>query len=231
MTVRVVSWNAFNAYWKRSYKQSEHVIVIGPTGSGKTVLMRELVKPRKYKVATGVKYKDDSLQALITDDGWKRVKDWSHKPKGCSSVVLWPNEKRLDKVKVTQQRAFRKMFNDIYINGGWCILIDELRVMSDILALKSELQHMYVAARSNNISLLAGGQRPRHMPLEAYSQSSHMFLFRTGDETDLARMGGLNGNNAKQVAATVADLPHHTFLYVNLLDGTQVISRYEMKGK
>lgn len=97
--------------------------------------------------------------------------------------------------------------------------------MTDILGLKRAFQLMYVAGRSNLISLVSAAQRPSHVPLEAYSQASHLILFRTGDERDLVRMGGLNGVNAKQVASTVATLPKHVFLHVNQDTGEQTISK------
>ncbi len=198
--------------------------MIGPTGCGKTVLSERLVEARQYVVATGVKHKDESLSKLLKGK-WIRISDWKKKPRTAERIVLWPSVSDITQVADVHRRVFLTMLADIYKVGGWCIWTDELRYMTDILGLKKPYVQMYIAARSNNVSLVSAAQRPAHVPLEAYSQASHLFLFRTGDERDLVRMGGLNGVNAKQVAATVAQLPKHHFLHVNLDTGTQTISK------
>lgn len=219
-------WSEFIDEWPHQFGQGEHVTVIGPTGCGKTLLSKELVECRDWVVATGVKHKDSSM-SILQKQGWKRCDRWKDRPKGQKRVLLWPKEANLDNVERVQQRIFKELLQDVYKRGGWCVWTDELRVMTDILGLRKPYQHMYIAGRSNAISLVSAAQRPSHVPLEAYSQAQHLFLFRTGDERDLSRVGGLNGVNAKQVSQTVAELPFHHFLYVNLRDGHQAISKLE----
>jgi ABC-type cobalamin/Fe3+-siderophores transport system ATPase subunit len=218
-----VEWNKFQRYWPARFKQGQHVTVIGPTGCGKTVLTGHLVEPRKLVVATGVKYVDESLDKM-RKQGWKRVGRWKERPKNAERVLLWPNEPDVHKLQEVHRQAFNELLASVYKEGHWCIWSDELRYLTDMIGLKKVYQQMYIAGRSNRISLVSAAQRPSHVPLEAYSQAQHLFLFRTGDERDLTRMGGLNGVNSKQVAATVAELPKHHFLYVDLNDGTQYIS-------
>lgn len=223
MTVKEQEWQSFIEQWPRQFRQGQHVTVIGPTGSGKTVLSRELVKARRLVVATGVKFRDDSLEALLSQE-WHRINRWKDRPKSAERIILWPNESDIDRVQETHKRAFAEMMRDVFKRGSWCIWSDELRYLTDIVGLKKQYIQMYVTGRSNNISLVSAAQRPRHVPLEAYSQASHLFLFKTGDEADLTRMGGLNGANAKQVAQTVSQLPYHHFLHINLMNGSQTIS-------
>jgi len=226
-----VPWSTFAKKWPTQFKQGEHVTIIGPTGSGKTLLAQELVKPRSFVVATGVKHKDESLERLMKQN-WVRVGNWKDKPRSAQRVVLWPKEDDISKVREVHRNVFSNMLSDVYKKGSWAIWTDELRYMTDIIGLRKEYILMYVAARSNRISLISSAQRPSHVPLEAYSQAQHLVLFRTGDERDLARAGGLNGSNSKQVAATVSNLPHHHFLHVNLNTGEQTISTLQLeKGK
>jgi energy-coupling factor transporter ATP-binding protein EcfA2 len=224
-----VPWSTFLASWPRTFFQGEHVTVIGPTGCGKTLLSQELVNARSHVVATGVKHRDDSM-AQLTKRGWTRCDTWQERKKGSNRVLLWPKEADIAKVENVHRKAFSYLLADVYKRGGWCVWTDELRYMTDILGLRKRYQHMYILARSNNVSLVSAAQRPSHVPLEAYSQASHLILFRTGDERDLARMGGLNGLSAKQVSNTVAELPFHHFLHVNLRNGSQSISKLE-RGK
>ena len=54
-----VRFDRFMADWR--WKQGEHVTTIGPTGSGKTVLNRELLRRRDFVVVLGVKNRDKEL--------------------------------------------------------------------------------------------------------------------------------------------------------------------------
>lgn len=223
MNPKVMEWDTFIQQWPSRFKQGQHVTIIGPTGSGKTVLGRELVKARSFVVATGIKYVDESLSDLLKDD-WIRVTRWKDKPRSAQRIILWPKDDNLATVQDTHRRVFTELLQDVFKKGRWCIWSDELRYMTDLIGLKRPYVQLYVTGRSNLISLVSAAQRPSHVPLEAYSQAQHLFLFRTGDERDLTRMGGLNGANAKQVAMTVSELPYHHFLYVNLTNGEQIIS-------
>lgn len=218
-----IEWAQFLEQWPRRFKQGQHVTIIGPTGSGKTVLARELVEARKYVVGLGIKFKDESLEDLLKR-GWLRIGKWSKRPRSATRILLWPKENDLSKIRDTHRNVFGSLLQDVFKTGSWTIWTDELRYLTDIVGLKKEFVQLYVTGRSNYISLVSAAQRPSHVPLEAYSQAQHLFLFRTGDERDLTRMGGLNGTDAKQVAQTVANLPLHHFLYVDLTNGDQYIS-------
>lgn len=224
----VLPFDQFIAGWARQYRQDQHVTIIGPTGSGKTTLATELVKPRGHVVALGVKHVDETL-AKLTRKGseWHRVEQWKRRPKSANRVVLWPKANDLDKVLQVHHDTFSDLFRSVYKIGHWTLWMDELTYLTDHCGLRKPIRSLYILARSNRVSLVGVAQRPAHIPLEAYSQASHLFMYRTGDERDLARQGGLNGTNAKQVAATVANLPPHTFLHVNLLTGQQTISNTE----
>jgi hypothetical protein len=229
VNVPVVEWETFLANWPKQYEQGQHVTIIGPTGSGKTTLAMELVKARGWVVALGVKYRDDTMSRL-EKEGWHRVQEWKQRPRSSQRVLVWPKESDLTKVLQVHKKVFTELLRDIYRIGHWTIWTDELTYMTDHVGLSKLYRALYILARSGKISLVGSAQRPAFVPLEAYSQASHLFLFRTGDERDLERMGGMNGVNRKQVADTVSQLPHHTFLHVNLVTGSQVISQVR-KGK
>lgn len=225
--IPIIEWDKFFYKWCHGlFKQSQHVTLIGPTGCGKTTLGIELITPRDYVVALGVKYRDDTLEKLVKKDKWRRISKWPP-PYGSNRVVLWPKVDDPRKMTVEHQKVFSDAFADIYKKGGWCVWIDEERYISDHLKMDKLLTLMYVTARSNNVSMVGSAQRPRWIPLEAYSQAGHLFLWRTGDEADLKRIGSLNGTSARLVINAVQDLPYHSFLYVNLTDGSMAVSQYK----
>lgn len=224
-----VAWPTFQRQWLRLFKQGQHVTIIGPTGCGKTRLATELIAPRSHVVTFGVKHVDESMTRLLknkTGEQWVRMQEW--KPGSAKRVVLWPSVSDISKVEETHKRVFNKAIGDIYKAGGWCLWLDETRYMADHLGMRKPLTLLYVAGRSNNISIVANTQRPSWIPLEAYSQAGHLFLFKTGDERDLARLGSLNGANAREVAALVSHLPRHHFLHVDLNTGKMLTSKLEL---
>jgi DNA helicase HerA-like ATPase len=99
---------------------------------------------------------------------------------------------------------------------------DEVSYLCRRLRLEDALLDIWEQGRSNRVSLVAATQRPAWVPLALYSAASHLFLWRTNDARDLARIGGLNGVDPVPVRAAVANLPRFHALYVNVRDGSML---------
>lgn len=220
------AWPDFQQQWARSFRQGQHVTVIGPTGCGKTTLVSELQKVRRYVVAFGVKHRDSTMDELIRDHDFVRISDWKKRRKD-QRIALWPKVTDISQVESVHRRVFGHALADIYKVGGWTLWLDEMRYLADHLSMRKPLTQMYVLGRSNNISIIGNAQRPSWIPLEAYSQAGHLILFKTGDERDLERIGSLNGANAKEVARTVSELPYRHFLHVDLINRSMTISKLQ----
>lgn len=220
-------WDQFLKRWPAQYLQDQHVTVIGPTDCGKTTLTKRLIECRGHVVGIGVKYVDESMSSLLKQ-GWVRTEHWNTRPRSAKRVLLWPDVDDPEESPTVLRKEVKRLLAAVYKTGKWCVWTDELRYLTHNCGMQKVYQNMYVTARSNKISLVSAAQRPAFVPLEAYSQATHLFLYRTGDERDLARMGGLNGTSAKQVAGTVGELPFHTFLHVNMRTGDQTISQVEL---
>lgn len=220
-----VTWDEFLTRFR--WNQGEHVSFIGPTGCGKTTLAQAILERRQYVVAIGTKPRDRTMDALIKSKGYKRIQAWDDKPpmvRASQKLALWPSFKRPEDM-VTQQYEIDRALREIFVSGGWCVFADELFYLCHTLKLTKLLETYWTQGRSLGLSLVGGTQRPAHVPLFAYDQATHLFFWKDTDETNLRRVAGLGGMNAKEIRQAVTRLPKHHALYVNTRDDEMMITQ------
>lgn len=212
-----VDWDTFLSS-RFIWHQGEHITLIGPTGSGKTTLALELLHLRKYVIAYGTKPKDATLDRLVKRDGWRKVSNVEKMPNTLTErnrrIVFWP-QYRTPEDEPAQAWHIAQSLRRAFTDGGWCLFIDETWWFTHKLGLKNWLEALWTQGRSIGLSIVAGTQRPAHIPLLAYDQATHVFFWRDNDERNLTRISGMNGLNAAAIKATVSTLGPHEVLYVN----------------
>jgi len=207
----------------RSWKQGQHVLISGSTGSGKTVLARELDQIRLdnggHVVVFVAKLRPDAT--LVKDyRHFTRWKKWKRFPTaGDKAILLYPPVERLDlkEAKRVQREVFAEALNKIAKAGNWTIHIDEGLYFSSptFLGLADEIAMMHQMGRSSGITMIDLTQRPSHLPLVTYSSAEHAFLGRTREAVDLKRLSELGGREgAKELAPRIAALGKHDFLWL-----------------
>lgn len=214
--VSVVSWPTFTAQFSNDWRQGEHVTILGATGMGKSALAFSILPIRKYVCVIATKPNDP----LIDDaKGYQVTRQWPVDFQLFPRVVFWPKIASIDDV-AEQRGAVNRVLYNIYTSGGWCVYIDETRYVAESpLKLAKALEMLWLQGRSNNVSLVATSQRPAWVPLEAYSQATHLFMFRESDKRNLARLGEIGGVDTEQIVYAVRRLPVHDALYVNTRTG------------
>lgn len=207
------------------WQPGEHVGLVGPTGQGKTTLLINMLPLRHFVVVMVTKPRDKVMQALIERKHWHKMERWvGLDPIQFPRRILWPTASRLDS-KEYQQSVFHDAFAKIYREGGWTVAIDELWYMDNVLHLDGDIKTYLLQARSLDISLLMATQRPAWVPVEVYSQSTHLFFWRNNDETDIKRISGIGWRSADLIRTIVANLETYQFLYVNTRTGIMARTR------
>jgi hypothetical protein len=213
-----IPWNVFLERF--DWKQSEFVALIGPNGSGKTNCLISILPERDYIVMLATKPRDRTLEELVHTNGFDVYHDW---PTGLShrqsaKRIIWPDATSLE-ADETQRRAFLKTLQAVYDEGNWCLVVDEGYYISVELKLAPQLRKYWTQARSLDVSMAVGTQRPSWVPKEMYSESTHIFLWSMVEHDDVQRVSSLGRANVDLVRAIIPTLPPHQFLYVNTRTG------------
>lgn len=218
-----VSWRDFLAFYF-DWVQGEHVTLIGPTGQGKTTLAMEILPLRDYVLAIATKQRDPVLYQLERR-GYQTVRDWETTSEVHPKIVLTaPLEKGSDSIP-DQRKAVHNALVRVYVQGGWCVYLDEARYITEFLGLSKDTELLWQQGRSAGVSVVAGAQRPAWVPRDAFAMATHLFFWRTSDARDLETIGGLGAFDPKTIAYEVARLPKFTVLYLNTRTSEKVITR------
>lgn len=225
-TVPHVEWGEFSQTFQ--WRQGEHVTLIGATGRGKTTLELAILPRREFVIFFGTKREDATQTALVNRMGYKLTSD----PRQIHSSIAprwvlrpaFPRDASVAELKRLHAGVFRYALMMAFRQGRWTIVCDEVRYITDYLGLADECELLWLQGRSLKVTVVAGAQRPRHNPLEAYSQARHLFLWHTPDVQDVARLAQIAGVSGEQVAAIVPNLDSQRFqvLYIHPESGTML---------
>lgn len=219
-----IPWDSFTTS-TFTWERGEHVGLIGPTGQGKTTLLRAILPMHPYTVVFATKPEDDGMEKFESEDGYYRMQKWeSEDPRIHPRRLLWPHAKRIGAQR-EQSEIFGDAMERIYREGKWTVAVDELMYLVQRLKLREPVQDFYTQARSLRISFAACTQRPAWVPTEMYDQSTHLFMWRNNDGRALQRLSEINVRDRELVRHIVANLETHQTLYINTRTGDMCRTR------
>lgn len=218
--VDILGWQDFRRHWR--WGKGEHVTLVGHTGSGKSTLALSLLMPRSPAVFLATKPRDSTMTKL-RDAGWTVARSWPPPPR-TRQVILHPRIKRVEDM-AHQQKVMGDALGYLYTKGGWTIYADELRYLTDQLKLKKFFELLWLQGRSLDVSLMTATQRPFWVPMEAWSQSTHTFLWKETDKHNLDRLTQIGGVDSATIRQVVPRLGLYSCLYVNSRTGRLIVTR------
>jgi len=225
----------WDVFWREfDPEPGEHIAIIGATGQGKTILQKNILPKFPFVAAFATKPQDRSMDALIEEHSYVRLARWLRlNPVDHPRRVVWPDASKLDSVETQKDvfaRALELIFAEVgkpkHAPVGWAVAIDELWYVTNMLGLGKEIKLFLFQARSLGHSLVVATQRPAGVPVEIYSQSTHLFFFQDSDLRNLERLSEINARaNRQLIRMTISNLDDHQVLYVNTRSGLMLRTR------
>lgn len=229
----------------RQWEIGGHLLVAGPTQTGKSLLSRELIfAGRKFVVVIGTKTKDDTLDGYIAGgfvriDHWPPTRrDFDDQPPGFARFILWPKIKEIGDLH-KYRGLYEKALRSIYVDGNWTVVVDETLWVVDSkdgLGLGHILASMAYGVASNGVTMVFLMQRPSGVPRLLWANCSTAILFHLGVTNDIREMAALGRMPPKAVVEALQTLggidgeeSPHQFLDLPLRAGRRwAISELEM---
>lgn len=183
------------------WKQGEHVIIIGDTGSGKTYLESKLLDLRDHVIVAKTKPDD------IKFKGYRKIK--SHK-----DLMDLKTSKFVLDTGFDPARQYYEIYNTIGLawkQEGWTLAVDETYYWTAVLRLERQLNMLLTQGRSKKLTIVAGMQRPAWISRFALSQATHAFIFRCEGRDRITISQALS----PRVLGPLGELKQYEFVYFN----------------
>lgn len=217
-----------------NHQPGEHVTIVGRTGSGKSTFGYQLLErartPAHRSVVMLSKPKDETTDKAAKRMRIRRTRQWPARrfpweedpPLTHLLNPRFTYNDRADRAAHTE--VFAGLMQDTYQRGHRTVYAPDLY---GLLLRHPDLTEDFVTAwlnwRSNGADVWVDSQKSTHIPLLAFNQPTHLFLFRESDKRGRERFDEIGGFDGGLVERANKLLPRHECLYINQADLTMCI--------
>lgn len=180
--------------------KSEHVSVVGPTGSGKSNFQSYVLRKRHEirgtnAIVIATKPADSTLRKMH----WPIVRKYPPEWGKHEAFILWPESHKDPRTQLLSQRnTIGQCLTDIWHpNSNTIVAFDEIAYVEQELRLKILIDRYWREARSLGITIMATTQRPRNVSRYMWSEPTWLVAFRPDDEDEAKRVAEIMGGRRK----------------------------------
>lgn len=232
--VERVPWSVlgpeFIAEWgrPRGKLEPEHLEILGPTGSGKSFLLVQIITERVRRRQSAVIYiATKAADGTIRSMGWPIASTWREVKKH-DQVVFWPRTGSIGKKRKAFQAArIQNLLDELWQEDANTIVIfDEIAYIEGLTADLRDTVQMYLReGRSHGLTCVMGKQRAQGIQRDMHSESDWKFAFKMNDRSDNERLAELFGKKNDWLPIIESlDRERFEFLIQHKLTGATYIS-------
>ena len=225
-----VSWEEAAPEFIEAWNQGEHMIAMGKTGRGKTTFVNDVLNRRHEQrdascLSFVTKHRDATTSDLL-GEGWSRIVEWppSYAQRKNRKIILWPAYTKASTYARDVRATFMHAIDEVMEEARWTLYMDEAPYFVESLGLRKSMDELFNQARSNEVTLVAGTQRPVWVSRSMVSQHCWVACFRIGDMEDAKRAGEVMGDRDRYTPV-ILGLGPHEFVLVDTIGDNAIISQ------
>lgn len=202
-------------------KPSEHVLVVGANGTGKTVLAKAYLAGYKNVAVLDSKGTFQFEPFQLRDKDYIIVTDINmlYTNTKYNKIVYRPD------IYQNNQEYYERFFEWAYKRGNTIVLIDEAMHICDSMKIGFWYKSILTRGRELMVAAWSCTQRPVGVSNFLLTESKHWFIFRLNAPDDRQKLYKASGNQ------TFLTSPHnHDFLYRNADNEGVIKSKLNLRG-